>query len=302
VPANLTTTSGGGTNRTIDLDLNGPYVDEYTAGLDVGLNRTMTVQFNYVHKRDGNANQSINEALPYEAYTVVTNDVDLGPDNTRGTADDRPIQVYSVPRTWPTFGQLIERVVQADRKDRYHAFGVTFNKQYANNWSFLFSFDTDYRDLSDNAPRNPNEALHGPQDGGTGTGSYGHRADSWNYAMRLSGTYMLPWNITFASSLLAQSGDYFFREVQIRDALGTNVLIRVDPQAGRYEWTKIWDNRLSKRIKTFGSQTLEGEINVYNTLNLNTITGQTNRNGSTYLQPTDIIAARVMKIGVKYRF
>jgi hypothetical protein len=108
--------------------------------------------------------------------------------------------------------------------------------------------------------------------------------------------------VTFASSLLAQSGDYFFREVQIRDAVGTNVAIRVNPQAGRYPWTKIWDNRLSKRFKTFGNQTLEGELNVYNTLNLNTITAQNNRIGSTYLQPTAILAARVFKLGVRYRF
>ena len=302
VAANLTSTSGGGTQRTIDLALRGPYVDEFTTGVDIGLNRTMTVQFNYVHKRDGDDDQSINLALPYEAYTVVTNGVDPGPDNRTGTADDRTIQVYSVPRTYPTFGQNIEHIVQASRKDKYHAFGLTFNKQFANKWSFLFSVDTDYRDLDNNAPRNPNEALHGPQDGGTGTGSYGYRSDSWNYAVRMSGTYLLPWNMTFASSLLAQSGDYYFREVQIRDALGTNVAIRVDPQAGRYEWTKIWDNRISKRIKTFGNQTLEGEINVYNTLNLNTITAQNNRIGATYLQPTTILAPRVFKLGVKYRF
>lgn len=301
VPANLTTTTGG-TNRTIDLDLKGPYVDEYTAGLDVGLSRTMTMQFNYVHKRDGNANQTLNLALPYDAYTVATAGIDPGPDNVTGTADDRPLTVYSVPRTYPTFGQSIERVVQATREDRYHAFGVTFNKQYANNWSFLFSFDSDYRNLSNNAPRNPNEALHGPQDGGTGTTNYGYRRPSWNYAMRMSGTYLLPWNVTLASSLLAQSGDYYFREVQIRDALGTNVQIRVDAQAGRYPWTKIWDNRVSKRIKTFGSQSIEAELNVYNTLNLSTITAQNNRNGATYLQPTTILAARVFKIGVKYRF
>jgi Carboxypeptidase regulatory-like domain len=301
IAANLTTTAGG-TNRTIDLNLKGPYVDEYTAGLDIGLSRTMTMQFNYVHKRDGNANQTLNLALPYDAYTVTTTGVDPGPDNRTGTADDRTLTVYSVPRTFPTFGQSIERVVQATREDRYHAFGVTFNKQYANNWSFLFSFDTDYRNLSNNTPRNPNEALHGPQDGGTGTTTYGYRSPSWNYAMRMSGTYMLPWNVTFASSLLAQSGDYYFREVQIRDALGTNVLIRVDPQAGRYPWTKIWDNRVSKRIKTFGSQSLDAEINVYNTLNLSTITAQNNRIGATFLQPTTILAARVFKLGVKYRF
>ena len=38
------------------------------------------------------------------------------------------------------------------------------------------------------------------------------------------------------------------------------VTVRVDPQAGRYEWTKIWDNRVSKRIKTIGNQSIEGEI------------------------------------------
>ncbi len=31
IPANLTSTVGGGVNRTIDPDLKGPYVDEYTA-------------------------------------------------------------------------------------------------------------------------------------------------------------------------------------------------------------------------------------------------------------------------------
>jgi hypothetical protein len=305
VAANLTSTSGGGTNRSIDKNLKGPYVDEYTAGLDIGLNRTMTVQFNYVHKRDGNSNKSINEALPYEAYTVTNTGIDPGPDNRTGTADDQVLTVWSVPRSYPGFGQNVERIVQAEADNRYHAMGVTFNKQYSNNWSFLASFDADYRDLKDNAPRNPNEAAYGP---GTVTGNnYGvqnfqFNKPSWNYAVRFSGTYMMPWSITYASSLLMQSGDYYFREVQIRDANNTLLAIRINPQADRYAWTKIWDNRFSKRIKTWGSQSIEGELNIYNTLNLNTITAQTNRNGSTYLQPTEIIAARVMKLGVRYRF
>jgi len=301
VAANLTSTTGGGTQQSIEPGLNGPFVDEYTAGLDIGLNRTMTVQFNYVHKRDGNGNTTLNDALPFAAYTVATSYVDPGVDNRTGTADDGTVVLYSVPRTYPGFGQTIERTVQATGDNRYHAMGVTFNKQYANNWSFLASFDTDYRDLRDNAPRNPNEVNFGPGTG-TGTGSYQFARPSWNYAVRLSGTYLLPWNMTFASSLQAQSGDYFFRELQLRDPNGTNVTVRVDPQAGRYPWTKVWDNRLSKRIKTFGSQSLEGEVNVYNTLNLSTITAQNNRNGGTYLQPTTILAARVFKLGVKYRF
>ena len=101
IPANLTTTTGGGTNRTIDPDLKGPFVDEYTAGLDIGLNRTMTIQFNYVHKFDGNGNKTLNLALPFEAYTVTTTGVDPGPDNRRARPTIRSLTVYSVPRTLP---------------------------------------------------------------------------------------------------------------------------------------------------------------------------------------------------------
>ncbi|MDO8679317.1 MAG: carboxypeptidase regulatory-like domain-containing protein [Acidobacteriota bacterium] len=307
IPANLTSTSGGGTQRTIDANLKGPFVNEYTAGLDLGLSRVMTVQFNYVRKIDGNGNQSINVALPYEAYTATRTGVDPGRDNVTGTADDQPLIVYSVPRTYPTFGQNIERIVQAEGRNRYHAMGVTLNKQYSNNYSFLVAFDADYRDLRDNTPRNPNEALYGPQSGNIsgsnlGTGNYQFARPSWNYVFRVSGSYQLPWGFLYGSSLGMQSGDYFFREVQVRDANNVNVTIRVEPQAGRYAWTKLWDNRITKRIKTFGNQSIEGEFNLYNTLNTNTITDQTNRVGSTYLQPTEIIAARVFKLGVKYRF
>ena len=89
---------------------------------------------------------------------------------------------------------------------------------------------------------------------------------------RLSGTYQLPWGVMYGSSLGMQSGDYFFREVQIRDANNVNVAIRVEPQADRYAWTKLWDNRISKRFKTFGNQSLEGQFDLFNTLNTNTIT------------------------------
>lgn len=304
-PANLTSTSGGGTNRSIDLDLKGPYVDEYTAGVDLGLSRVLTVQFNYVHKRDGNGNHAINLALPYDAYTVATTGVDPGPDNRAGTTDDQTLTIWSVPRTYPTFGQNIESRVQASGDAKYHAFGVTLNKQQSNNYTFLMSVDADYRDLADNAPRNPNEALYGT---GTVTGTnygvqnFAFAKPSWNYALRVSGSYNLPWGIMYSTSLMAQSGDYFFREVQLRDANNVLVPIRIDPQAGRYEWTKIWDNRISKRFKTFGNQSLEGTFDLFNSLNTNTITAQTNRVGSTFLQPTGIIAARVFKLGVKYRF
>ena len=50
--------------------------------------------------------------------------------------------------------------------------------------------------------------------------------------MRMSGTYMLPWGFLYPSSFTSQSGDYFFREVQIRDANNTNVAIRIESAGG----------------------------------------------------------------------
>jgi hypothetical protein len=311
VAANLSSVTGGGTNRSIDPDLDGPYVDEYTAGVDVGLSRTMTVQFNYVKKFDGKGNKRLSLALPYEAWTGVATGIDPGRDNQVGTADDRTLTIFSVPRTYPTFGQTIERIVQQtgdEGRNKYDAYGITLNKQYANNWSFLTSFDASYRDLKNILPRNPNESLFGPGDfdtavaGATTGNPYRSRAPEWHYAVRLSGTYQLPWGLMFGSSFTGQSGEYFGRDVQIRNANAETVNVRVEAQAGRYPWVKLWDNRITKRVRLPKNQSVEGSIELFNSLNVNTVTTQVIRNGSTYLQPTEIIAPRVFRLGVKYRF
>jgi hypothetical protein len=304
--ARLTSTTGGGADRAIDPNINGPFVDEFTAGVDVGLSRSTTIQFNYVRKYDGRGNKRLNLAQPFEAWTITSTGVDPGRDNITGTADDQTLLVYSVPST--ISGQTIERVVQmtdAESKNVYDAYGITFNRQYSNNWSFLTSFDASRNDQQDPDSRNPNEALYGPSTAtnvAAGNGGYRHRLPEWNYAMRFSGTYQFRWGILYAASLTAQSGDWFGREVQIRDANAANVTILVEPHVDRYGWVRLWDNRVSKRFKTFGNQSIEGIFEVFNTANINTITSQTNRNGSAYLQPTEIIAPRVMRVSARYRF
>ncbi len=305
--------------------MKGPFVDEYTAGLDVGLSRVLTIQFNFVKKYDGNGNVRINSALPYEAWTVAATGTDPGPDNRVGTSDDRALTIYSVPRTYPTFGQNIQRIVGLsgdESKNRYDAYGVTLNKQYSNNWSFLVSFDAAYRALMNINPRNPNEALYGPGDytgnnastpGAASSNPYRTRLPEWSYAFRVSGTYQLPWGLLYAASFTGQSGEWFGRDVQVRDALNQVVNVRVDPHFDRFDWTKLFDNRISKRVKTVGNQSIEGIVDVFNTLNVNTVTelsglsvstttGGATRSGSTFMQPTEIIAPRVFRVSLRYKF
>jgi len=216
-----------------------------------------------------------------------------------------------VPRTFSGFGQINERVVQAgdnDARNAYSAYGITINKQQANGWSFLTSFNADYRDLRNFAPRDPNEALYGPAsntatNGGATTGNpYQSLRSEWNYSFRMSGTYALPWGIQYGSAFTAQSGDWFGRDVQVRNALNAVVNIRVEQQVDRYPWVKLWDNRLSKRFNMPKGQSIEAMFDLFNSLNINTVTEQVVRNGSTFGQPTEIIAPRVFRLGVRYRF
>ena len=310
-PAQLTSVSGGGTNRTIDPNLRGPYVDEWTAGVDVGLSRLWTAQFNYVYKKDGQANQRLNVATPYESFTLQNTGVDPGRDNIIGTADDKTVTIFAVPRTFSGFGQINERIVNAPgdfARNAYSAYGVTLNRQQANNWSLLMSFNADYRNLKNHAPRDPNEALYGPAsstatNGGATTGNpYQSVMPEWNYSFRTSGTYRLPGGILYGTALTAQSGDWYGRDIQVRNALNAVVNIRIEQQVERYPWVYLWDNRVSRRIPLPKGQSIEAMVDLFNTLNINTVTAQVVRNGSTFGQPTAIIAPRVMRLGLRYRF
>lgn len=63
-------------------------------------------------------------ARTYESFTAV-----------KGTPDDQPLVIYSVPRSYPTFGQSVEQIVQLtgdEGRNTYNAYGVTLNKQYSN--------------------------------------------------------------------------------------------------------------------------------------------------------------------------
>lgn len=305
VAASLASVSGGSTDRTIDPNLRGPSMAEWTTGVDFGLSRTVTVQLNAVRKLDGRGNKTLNLALPYEAYTQRVAGVDPGRDNIARTADDGTVEVWSVPRSYPTFGRVIEYIAQLaenEGRNRYTAFGATLNKQLSNGWSMLAAFNADYRHLIDNLPRNPNENAWGPLSGTGNNAVYRRNVPEWNYALKLSGTYQLPWGMTYGTSLTAQSGAYYGREAQVRDALNQTVTIEIEPHVGRYDWVKIWDNRIAKKFNIGAGQSIEGTFDFFNTLNSNVILTQVNRNGPDYLKPTEIMAPRVFRLGVRYRF
>jgi len=311
IPADLTGVSGSSRDTTLDPSLKGEYLDEFTGGVDLGFWQNTSIRINYVHKRDYRGNKVLNQALPYEAFTDVVNGIDPGRDNTTGTADDRVIQVYSVPRTYPGFGQIKELTVNAadgEGDDTYDAFEATFSKSYSNGWSLLASYSADHRNAKNIDPRNPNEALYGILNNNT----YVWALPENYQGVRLSGTYELPWQMLVASTFTAQQGEYFNRVVQVRDALNTTVNLTVEGQAGRYDWVKLSDVRFSKSVR-FKGGSFEGMVDVFNMFNSSVVLRRITTNGPNYNKPLSsggidaasanpIPAARVFRLSARYRF
>jgi hypothetical protein len=151
--------TGGRGTRTLDPDLDAAGMDEYTRGVDLGLSRDTTVRFTVVRKLDWGGRKELDLAMPYEAYTDVRTAVDPGRDNAAGTADDGVVPVWSVPRSYPTFEQVVRFTTNTDPgegQDKYWGFETTMSKRYSNGWALLGSVDR--RDVRNIKPRNPNEA------------------------------------------------------------------------------------------------------------------------------------------------
>jgi hypothetical protein len=218
-----------------------------------------------------------------------------------------------VPRTYPGFGQVksfFTNAAPGEGDDRYNAFEATFNKSMADHWSLLGSYSIDHRDAKNINPRNPNELLYGVVlSGSTGTWAL----PETHQGMRLSGTVNLPWNMLAASTFTAQEGAYFPRVVQVRNALNATVNLTVEGQAGRYDWVKLADLRVSKSIKVGGHGTFEGFVDCFNLFNTSVVLMRVTTNGPNYNKPLStggidaasanpIPAARIFRLSARYRF
>ncbi len=307
--------TGGGSNfgtRRIDLNLKPNYLDEYTAGLEVGFSRDLTMRLNAVRKFGFRKSKLLNLAEPYAAWTDQVAIADWGPDNIQGTADDAAVYAFSVPRTYPTQGQIntyITNTRPGEGKSQWTAYEMTLNKNFSSKWSLLGSYVIDMGHENPLDPTNPNELLYRCSLLPGSTNSTCYNPPRWSQAVKTNIVYQLPWGFLWASTFAAQSGEWYNRRVQVRNALGTNVTQVVQTNVNRYPWVNLWDNRFSKRFRIGEKHSIDANFDLFNTLNINTVTAQNdqsnqlpNAQGPVYGRPTTVISPRIFKLGVRYRF
>ncbi|MBI4471804.1 MAG: TonB-dependent receptor [Acidobacteria bacterium] len=287
------------TTRLAGLDLNQAYLDEWTTGLEIGFNRDYSMRFNVVRKFDFPGTRTVSMSEPFEAYTDVRSYVDPGSNGSCGsltscqTGTGQRVYVWSVPTSYPTQGKVddvIQNLRSGEGKDQYTAYEVTFNKAHSNRWSALASFTVDMAHESDNDSLTPTDLW------------YRFDAPYWRQASKVNGQYELPWGFMWAGTYTAQSGAWYDRTLQVRNALNTNVTLSVERRVGRYPWVHLWDNRISKKFTIADRHVIEGTFDLFNTLNVNTVTSWNQASGSTYHRPSEWITPRIFKLGIRYKF
>jgi hypothetical protein len=251
----------------------------------------------YVYKRENNNYTQINILRPYGAYDIPITRRDPGPDGVLNTGDDGgPVTLYDYN---PAFrgsdfvGNI--RVNAPDNRDNnFHTIEVAVNKRMSNRWDLLASYlATKQHRWINPVVDNPNQDLF-PLD------------ETWTWHFKVSGTYQLPWKIYTSAWLQSVSGEdvprtYIFRQVDpdggtpLRQ-LSTVTLRLEDWGERRLPTVTVVNWKASKRFGLGGSKTFETALDLYNALNVNTVTSMNVASGPTFGSINFIVPPRVARI------
>ena len=133
--------------------------------------------------------------------------------------------------------------------------------------------------------------------------------------VKLNGVYPLPWDMQISGLFQSNPGipitaSYVATNAQVQPSLGralsggastvtiTNIF---QPQTMFEHRINQLDMRLTKNVKV-GRARVQGQLDVYNVLNASAILGINTRYGPAWLTPTEILGARLVKVGAQLTF
>jgi hypothetical protein len=299
----------GGLVTSMDPNLDRPYTDEFTVGADHEVMPNLKLSITAFKRRERNNFGNLDVGVPDSAYTPVTR-VDIGRDGLAGTADDANITVFDQDRA--TLGQNRYVITNQKRFDSdYKGLEVTATKRFSRRWQMLAGYTVGkakVKAIAVNAPT-PNTFIN----------AQGPIAEDRTHIFKLTGQYILPWDVYFAPNLLVQTGAPVTRTANFALTQG-NVSVNVEPRGSvRLDTRKQVDARLAKVFKLSGGRELEASLDGYNLTNSNyvwevrTVTGRlTVREGGLptgavlnqqqFLAPSQILNPRIFRLGLTLRF
>jgi hypothetical protein len=300
------TSFNGGNNTNYADGIRWPYSDEVTAGVETQLPGAVRMGAMFYYRSNKDQYGSRNQAVPTSAYTASTINIPSGPGGGPGNANPKPTTatVYNIPAA---LASANDTIVSNDAylDTAYKGVEVTATKRFSRKWQMQAGFTIGQNkggftyagsDLNDPNTIRDNKAIIG---------------NDSERALRLSGSYELPFAIHFAGSVVANSGYPFVSSYSLSRAVAATQGINLTRASQtvalsergdeRLPGVTIMDLRLSRSFR-FGSRSFNPTIDFFNIANSDTRVNQNSTIGGSYLLPTEILAPRIIRVGFALNF
>jgi hypothetical protein len=288
-------------NYELSPELKQPNTWETTLSYERELAPSLGFRVMYINKIVSGSLETINAKRPYSAYNVPITRRDPGPDGALNTADDGgPITLHDYNSAYRGSAFVSNKRVNADNTDRYNSMEFTLTKRASRRWMGQISyFVVKNHRWIDGIFHNPNQEFF-PLD------------DTWGWAGSISGTYLLPYDISVSGFLQNKNGVVGQRTNVFRTAdpdggpslsNNGNTTIRLEPFGTRsLSAYNILNLRASKDLRMTGGRRLSIDFDVFNVFNAATPTGADFASGPTFGYVTGVTPPLITRIGARFTF
>jgi hypothetical protein len=286
---------------TVDPNLKAPYTHEAGVFFERQLAETIGSRVGFVYKTEDDLIRNYQAGRPMSAYTVPFPFTDIGVDGLRGTADDRVLELFGIPRNQIANFPADRVVMNVDRFSRYKTVEAQITKRYGSRWSAsIGGAHTWMRDFPETGT---NAHPQAPQDPGLEDRSV------WN--LKATASYDAPFGIRISPVLRHQSGPNFARTIAVPSSAGNafnafyspvNTLgIYAEPaDSNREDTIWVFDTRLEKTFDITPNVKLRGFVDFFNITNSHAAETITRATGANYLRPAAILAPRTARVGFRF--
>jgi len=291
------------------LDVKRPYRNEFTAGVDHELVPNLRVSASWIQRKEHDPFTNIEIGIPFDYYDPIQR-VDPGRDGLTGTADDGVITLYNERLPAVPSAEILgndDRVAQ-----RYKGLELTATKRYSNNWTMIAGYTWSRTEVDATSVTSPNSFVN----------SIGRAGIDRAHNFKMTGSYLLPWDVQLGGNLRVLSGQPITRQISIpglnQNPNGNTTVLAEPRGSDTLPALFTLDLRMGKIIR-FGAQQFEFDVDVYNVTNENTVYDVRTNTGRTtvrlaadptapqvtfpmYKSPTNVLGPRIVRFNVTYRF
>jgi hypothetical protein len=262
------------------------------------------VRVSGIYSREFNVQRLLNTRRPYDSYNIPVVNPDPGPDGRAGTADDpgTTMTYYDYAASLRGLDFQVSSLVNDPRANRsWKTLEIAVTKRLSNRWQALAAYSATKIDV----PFVTN--VGGGNDFPVNTldpNSEVFAADrTWEWGAKASGVYQFPWGLLASANYELRSGLKWERTALFTGGRQIpSIVLRVEPIGTRtLPNLHLFDLRAEKTVQ-LASHKVAIRVDIFNTLNINTVTAITRQSGATFGRPTAIVPGRNVQVGFTYSF